>query len=279
MKWQCLILLCLIPGMVIADGEKKFVVSGATWNSIGGEKHNPARTCIVETDSSGRLSSLNLGKDASSAINIVYEQDKCLYSFKSSIVTISVTISWKKKPDGTALIQLKQQNDVPEQDVVGTIYPKKTLNKSINIFLDISNNKEYSWKEEKEYSWLDSDGNSRYTCYLGKKVVWDEYVPASKQNYQTILDGHTSDASELTTVKMMYTKKGKSVIGKQYFTYEPTKWDESTWYKGGSIEYSGDSLSNEDPLINVVNYYILSSYFYNSAWTYIGPSLFNIPIR
>jgi len=130
-----------------------------------------------------------------------------------------------------------------------------------------------------EYSWLEEDGRSRYRCVVGKQVVWEQVDPSGALKYQTILDGHTSDASPETTGKMLYTKTKGSVIGKYYWTFEPMAWDEAAWDKGGRIEYSGDPLTTGDPVVNVVNYYLLQAWFYTNAWNYFGPTLFGIPIR
>jgi hypothetical protein len=193
-------------------------------------------------------------------------------------VKIDLIITWSVQQDGTTLFEYNQQNDVPESIVQGQKYPRDVSKKSFSIILSTSSPEEYTWKEIRGESWLEEDGRSQYHCIPGKQVVWDQYDESGNLEYRTILDGHTSDASPETTAKMFYSRKRNSVVGKFFWTYEPTAWNESTWAKGGSIEYSGDSLSTNDPVINVVNYYILKLRF-PYAWDYFGPTLFNIPVR
>lgn len=274
-----LVFLLLLPGIVFSEGPKKLTITGATWMSYAGEDNNPVRTHDIETDALGRITKVYETRSQKSGMVIVYSDNKVKFSFGAAPeVKIDASMTWAKQKDGNIKIEYRQQNDVPEQVVSGKKYPREILKKSYSIVLSTPSPAEYTWKEIRGESWLEEDGRSQYHCIPGKQVVWDQYDENGKLMYQTILDGHTSDASPETTSKMFYSKKENSVVGKYFWTYEPTAWNESTWAKGGGIEYSGDSLSTKDPVITVVNYYILKLWFYSDAWNYFGPTLFGIPI-
>ncbi len=279
MRLYHLVFLLLLPGIVFSEGPRKLTITGATWMSYAGKDNNPVRTHVIETDALGKITNVYETSSPKSGMRIVYSDNKVEFSFGGGPeVKIDASMTWSTQKEGDIKIEYRQQNDVPEAIVLGEKYPRKVSKKSYSIILNASDPVEYTWKEKRGESWLEEDGRSQYHCIPGKQVVWDQYDEDGNLKYRTILDGHTSDASPETTAKMFYSRKRNSVVGKFFWTYEPSAWNESTWAKGGSIEYSGDSLSTNDPVINVVNYYILKLRF-PYAWDYFGPTLFNIPVR